>query len=110
MSDKNSTVEIIDENAIVNIKMSTSFYQRLQILYLKMIKDKTQEEVQKFLEEVKSQSISSEENYNLETMLILLSEFQKNSKAEGFVKTITQEELQKLTSEKLEQLKEEDQK
>lgn len=110
MSDKNSTVEIIDENAIVNIKMSTSFYQRLQILYLKMIKDKTQEEVQKFLEEVKSQSISSEENYNLETMLILLSEFQKNSKAEGFVKTVTQEELQKLTSEKLEQLKEEDQK
>ena len=96
-------VEIIDEKAIVNIKMSTSFFQRLQILYLSMIKDKSNEEIQKFLEKVKSQTIETEEDYHIETLLIILSEFQKNAKAEGKTNFITQEELKKKIEEQQEQ-------
>jgi len=92
-------VEIIDEKAIVNIKMSTSFFQRLQMLYMSMIKNKSSEEVQKFLEETKTQSVSTEENYHIETLLILLSEFQKNAKTQGQTKIVSQEELKKMTEE-----------
>lgn len=101
-------IEIIDENAIVNIKMSTTFFQRLQMVYMNLIKDKSPEEVQKFLEEVKSQTISSEENYNIETLLIVLSEFQKTAKAEGFTKVVSKEELEKITQEKIQRIKEQE--
>jgi hypothetical protein len=104
------TLEIIEEKAIVNIKMSTSFFQRLQMLYMSMIKNKSSEEVQKFLEETKTQSITSEENYHIETLLILLSEFQKNAKAEGQTKIVTQDELKKLTEERQAELEKANQK
>jgi hypothetical protein len=104
-----STIEIIEDNAIVNIKISTSFFQRLQMVYLSLIKDKKPEDIQKFLEEVKTEKISSEENYNVETLLILLSEFQKNAKAEGFTRIVTQDELQKINQERFAQ-QEKDQK
>jgi hypothetical protein len=92
-------VEVIDEKAIVNIKMSTSFFQRLQGLYLSMLKGKSNEEIQTFLEKVKSQTISEESDFHLETMLILLSEFQKNAKAEGQTNFISQEDLKKKIQE-----------
>lgn len=92
-------LEIIDEKAIVEIKISTSFFKRLQLLYMSMIKDMSQEEIQKFLEETKTQSVSSEENYHIETLLILLSEFQKNAKTQGQTKIVSQEELKKMTEE-----------
>lgn len=101
-------IEIIDENAIVNIKVSTTFFQRLQMVYMNLIKDKSPEDIQKFLEEVKSQKISSEENYNIETLLIILSEFQKTAKAEGFTKIVSKEELEKLTEERLQRMKEQE--
>jgi hypothetical protein len=96
-------VEIIDEKAIVNIKMSTSFFQRLQGLYLSMIKGKSNEDIQKFLEQVKTQKISNEEDFHLETLLIVLSEFQKNAKAEGQTNFISQEDLKKKVQEQQEQ-------
>jgi len=96
-------VEIINENAIVNIKMSTSFFQRLQGLYLSMLKGKSNEEIQNFLEKVKSKTISEESDFHLETMLILLSEFQKNAKAEGQTNFISQEDLKKKVQEQQEQ-------
>jgi hypothetical protein len=96
-------VEVIDEKAIVNIKMSTSFFQRLQGLYLSMLKGKSNEEIQTFLEKVKSQTISEESDFHLETMLILLSEFQKNAKAEGQTNFISQEDLKKKIQEQQDQ-------
>jgi hypothetical protein len=92
-------VEIIDEKAIVEIKMSTSFFKRLQLLYMSMIKDMSQEEIQNFLKEAKTQAVSSEENYHIETLLILLSEFQKNAKSQGQTKTVSQEEFKKMNDE-----------
>jgi hypothetical protein len=97
-------VEVIDEKAIVNIRMSTSFFQRLQALYLSMIKGKSNEDIQKFLEQVKTQKISNEEDFHLETLLIVLSEFQKNAKAEGMTNFISQADLKKRAQEEQEQL------
>lgn len=96
-------VEIIDEKAIVSIRISTSFFQRLQLVYLTMLNDKSNEEIEKFLEKVKSQKLETQEEYNLETMLILLSEFQKNAKEEGLTRQVSPEELQKLTEEPVNQ-------
>lgn len=95
-------VEIIDEKAIVNIKMSTSFFQRLQGLYLSMLKGKSNEEIQTFLEKVKSQTISDESDFHIETILIVLSEFQKNAKAEGQTNFISQADLKKKVEEQQE--------
>lgn len=96
-------VEIIDEKAIVNIKMSTTFFQRLQALYLSMLKGRSNENIQKFLEKAKSQAITDEEDFHLETLLIVLSEFQKNAKAEGKTNFISQEDLKKKIQEQQEQ-------
>jgi hypothetical protein len=103
---ENDSVEIIDEKAIVNIKVSTTFFQRLQMVYMSLIKDKKSEDLEKFLDEVKQQKISSEENYNIETLLIILTEFQKNAKAEGFTKIISSEEFKKITEERIQKIKE----
>jgi hypothetical protein len=96
-------VEIIDEKAVVSIKISTSFFQRLQMIYLGLLKDKSNEEIEKFLEKVKNQTIDTEDDFHLETLLILLSEFQKNAKSEGLTREISQEELKKLTEESMSQ-------
>ena len=96
-------VEVINEKAIVNIKMSTSFFQRLQALYLSMLKGKYDKDIQTFLEQVKSQTISKEDDFHLETLLIVLSEFQKNAKAEGQTNFISQEDLKKKVQEQQEQ-------
>ena len=103
---KDLPIEIIDENAVVNIKVSTTFFQRLQMVYLTLMKNKTPEDVQKFLEEVKAQTISTEENYHIETLLIILSEFQKNAKAEGFTRIVSKEELDKINEERAQKIKE----
>ena len=96
-------IEVIDEKAIVSINMSTTFFQRLQMIYLSMIKDKTPEELGKFLEQVKLQTIDNEQDFHVETLLIILSEFQKNAKTEGFTKLVSPEELKKLNEERMSQ-------
>jgi hypothetical protein len=94
-------MQIINPNAVVNVRISASFFNRLGIIFQRMIEDKTQEELANAYQQIEKKNISEMWIQDLETMVILINEFQKNAKAENQLKTITKEEYSKMMAESL---------
>ncbi len=90
------TVEIINQDAIIAINMSTSYYNRLQQVFNTMLSDKSPEEVQEAHEQIKTKNIKELWIANLETLMIVINEFQRNAKEQKKTKIITKEEFKKL--------------
>ena len=95
------TVEIIDQNAIVDIKISSSFYMRLQNVFNSLKEEKKIEEVENAFNQIREQKIEEKWIYDLETMLILLKEFQEKAKEQNATKKISKEELEELIKKNL---------
>jgi len=93
------TVEIIDPNAIVNVKISSSFFNRLGIIYQRMIENKTKDELGIAYQQIEQKNVTEMWIQDLETMIILINEFQKNAKLEKQMKKISKTEYSKLLSE-----------
>lgn len=87
------TVETIDPNAIVDIKMSFSFFNRVRNIYTSMIESKTPEEIESFQNQLTSKNITDQWVVDLETIMILINEFQKNVKEEGKMITYSKDEI-----------------
>lgn len=92
-------LEIIDADAIVTIKMSTSYYQRIQKVYTTLIAERSHAELQIAYEKINDKKVDEPWIYNLETLGILIAEFQKNAVAEKKTKKISQEEYKNMISQ-----------
>ena len=93
--------DVIEPNAVVNIEMSLSFFNRLSIVYQDILQNKTQEEITNAFESIKNNNVTELWVQNLETMIILLKEFQKNAKLEGKVKSVSKSEYEELIKKQL---------
>lgn len=93
------TMEVVDPNAVVNVRISASFFNRLGIIFQRMIENKTKEELSEAYKQIETKNVTEMWVQDLETMIILISEFQKNAKNENQIKTITKEEYAKLFSD-----------
>ena len=70
-----SMVEVIMPSAIVEIKMSTGYYQKIQGIVAFMVQGKSAEEMQNAHTQIKDQNITEEWVHHYETILILCREF-----------------------------------
>lgn len=97
--DDSTKVEVIMPSAIVEVKMSTGYYQRVQAIVAFLVKGKSQEELQSAHEQIKEQNITEDWVNHYETILILCREFETQAAAQGFIKQVSIEEAQKLIGE-----------
>ena len=87
-------LDIIDPKAVVSIKVSTGFYQKMQETLAFITKNYTQEQLQSYYTEIKTEAIVTAEAEVLQTMFIFLKEFQEEARKKDFVKKLTKSEAQ----------------
>ena len=86
-------VEVIKEDAIVSIKMSTGYYKRIQNVIAFLLEGKPVSEVQASHQEIASRKVSKSWIVQYETLLILCREFEKAAKEADFFEKMTIAEL-----------------
>lgn len=94
-----SQVEIIMPSAIVEIKMSTGYYQKIQAIVGFLVIGKTNEQMQDAHTQIKEQAITEDWVNHYETILILCREFETKAKEQGFIQSVSLEEAKKLIGE-----------
>lgn len=85
-------IEVIDNDAVLPIQVSTGFYNRLQSLYFNFVEKLKPEDLKKIEEQLTNKKIEDAFVFDVETLIILLREFQKVAKEEGKIKMMTKEE------------------
>jgi hypothetical protein len=89
-------VEIIQPDAIVDIKMSAGYYNRVIGVAGSFVNGKSQEQMNAAHEQIKSRNVTEEWVNHYETVLILCKEFEKNAKDAGLTKMVPLEEAIKM--------------
>lgn len=92
-------IEIIAPEAVVDIKCSTGYYQRVQQIVGYLVQGKSADQVRAAHEQIRGQNITEEWVQHYETILIFCKEFELNAKNSGFTKFVTLEEAKKLMGE-----------
>ena len=93
-------IDIILPEALVDIKVSTGFYQKMNALLSFYTEGKSPEEMKNAYTQIKSQKITEPWIDHLQTIFIFLKEFQKAANDAGFVKSMTKEEAETYVKEK----------
>lgn len=86
-------VDVIKEDAIVSIKMSTGYYKRIQNVIGFILEGKSTKEAQKAHQSIASRSVTEPWIYHYETLLILCKEFEKGAHEGKFIEKMTIAEL-----------------
>ena len=86
-------IDVIKEDAIVSIKMSTGYYKRIQNVIAFLIEGKSVQEVQDSHKAIASRNITEPWIFQYETLLILCKEFEKAAHENKFIEKITIAEL-----------------
>ncbi len=89
-------IDIIKENAIVSIQMSTGYYKRIQQVIAFLLEGKTVAEIQESHKAISEKRANEPWMYNYETLLILCKEFEKNARAENLIDKMTVAEAREL--------------
>lgn len=92
-------LEIILPTALVEIKMSSGYYKRIQDLVGHVVSGKTPEELKSANDQIKSQQFNDSWVEHYETVLILCREFEERCKEQGFIKQVTPEEFAEMMGE-----------
>jgi hypothetical protein len=106
-------IKIVKRDAILSINMSTAFYLRCKSVAAFLIEGRSQEEMSQAYEKIKNQSVDEAWIANLETILILCAEFEKQANETNNIEEVTKEELEamfKAAAEEVEKTDSEDQK
>lgn len=86
-------VEVIKEDAIVSIKMSTGYYKRIQNVIAFLLEGKPVSQIQASHQAIASRNITEPWIVQYETLLILCREFEKEAKEGNFLEKMTIAEL-----------------
>jgi hypothetical protein len=82
-------IDVIKEDAICEIKMSTGYYKRIQQAIGFIIEDKPVSVIQDAHKSIAERKITEQWVYHYETLLILCKEFEKDARAKGFIEQMT---------------------
>lgn len=85
-------IDIIKPEALVNVPMSSGYYQRIQNALGFMIAGKSADELNDAHQQISLQDVTEEWVHHYETLLILAKEFEAIARKEGFVVQMTQQE------------------
>lgn len=93
-------LDIIDPEAVVSINISTGYYQKLQELLKFITVGKTPEEIQAAYAQIRDQKIIDPWAEQLQTLFIILKEFQEEANKAGHVMKMTKDEAEAYIKEK----------
>jgi len=93
--DDSEIVDVIKEDAVVSIKMSTGYYKRIQNVIAFLLEGKSVTQVQDSHKEIASRKIKQPWIFHYETLLILCKEFEKTAHADNQIEKMTIGELKK---------------
>ena len=86
-------VDVIKEDAVISIKMSTGYYKRIQNVIGFLVEGKPTKEIQKAHQSIASRTVTDSWVYHYETLLILCKEFEKAAHEGNFIEKMTIAEL-----------------
>lgn len=92
-------IEVIDKDAILQIKFKPDFYQRLVIVFKSIIDGKTPEQLQDAVKQVEEKTATEEWMFNYETMFHLIRAVEEYAKANNLTKLVDAEEYLKEDSQ-----------
>jgi hypothetical protein len=98
-ADDSTLVEVIMPSAIVEIKMSTGYYQKIQAIVAFLVQGKTAEQMQNAHAQIKDQNVTEDWISHYETILILCREFETKAGEQGFIQKVSLDEAKKLIGE-----------
>ncbi len=83
-------IDIIKEDAIVSVKMSTGYYKRIQQVIAHLLENKSVNTIQEAHKAISEKNSGKEPwIYHYETLLILCKEFEKNARDNDFITKMT---------------------
>lgn len=85
---KMDKIEVIDKDAILQIKFKGDFYERLMLVFKSTFDNRTPEEMQRALKQLESKKIEEEWVANYETMLYLIKGVEDYAKANNLIKMV----------------------
>lgn len=92
MSEEPALPETIDDikiDAIISLNFSGEFYKRLRTVFHNYCTTKPQDEFKKALDEIKNKVVKKDTfAFDLETLLILIAQIEKNAEAQGKITKI----------------------
>lgn len=103
-------VEVIREDAVVSIKMSTGYYKRIQNVIAFLMEGKSVKTIQDAHQSIAKRNITESWIVQYETLLILCREFEKAAKEGDFIEKMTIAELREAMEKAEEKLQEEEDK
>lgn len=86
--------KVIDPEAILTLEMSTPFYIRLKQALIYFLKDKTKEDIESGNKQIQENKVTEEWVAHLETMYILLAEFDRQAVKANKIIEKTKEEME----------------
>lgn len=86
-------VEILRDDAIVELKFSSGFYKRVQMILYATIDGKSSKELKEAMNQIKDQTYEEDWVYHYETLVILCKEVEKRGKEQDQMEEITLKEL-----------------
>jgi len=90
-------IDIIKEDAIVAIKMSTGYYKRIQQVIAHLLEGKSVSTIQEAHKAIAEKNSGKEPwIYHYETLLILCKEFEKTARENNFIDKMTIAEAREL--------------
>jgi len=81
-------IEVIDKDAILQLKFRPDFYQRLVLVFKSIIEGKTAEELEDAFKQVQEKTAQEEWMYNYETMFHLIKATEEYAKANNLTKMV----------------------
>lgn len=94
--ENNKVIEVIKPDAIIEIKMSTGYYQNIQMIIKYLIGDKTEIDIKSAHEQITNKNITEDWVKHYETLLVLCKEFESQAKITNQVMNLTKKELEKI--------------
>ena len=92
---QNEVIDVIKEDAIVSIKMSTGYYKRIQEVTKSLIETKSSGVMEIAHQSIRDQKITEAWVFHYETLLILCNEFEKAAKESNQIQQMTMAEFEK---------------
>jgi hypothetical protein len=87
-------LKIVKRDAVLSVKISTGFYLRCKAVAAFLIDGKSKEEMEKAYEKIRDEKVDEPWIGNLETILVLCAEFEKQANETGNIEEVTKEELE----------------
>lgn len=86
-------VEVIDKDAILQIKFKPDFYDRLVLVFKSTFEGRTPEELQEAAEKIENKKADKEWIINYETMIYLIRTIEDYAKANNLTKMVPVDEF-----------------